>query len=77
MHGQGPDRQRLRECADEAFCRWDVILNENYQRIMKRCPYDTDAACATYAGRLREAGRAWLRSCDATAAFLSQKPGGI
>ena len=64
------------ECADEAFCYWDAILNENYQRIMKQCPYDTDEACAAYVGKLREAERAWLRYRDATAGFLSQKLGG-
>ena len=64
------------ECADDAFCYWDVILNETYRKAMKQCPYDTDEACAAYVGRLREAERAWLRYRDATVAFLSRKMGG-
>ena len=61
---------------DDAFCHWDVILNETYRKATKQCPYDTDEACAAYVGRLREAERAWLRYRDATVAFLSQKMGG-
>ena len=64
------------ECADDAFCHWDVILDENYQKAMKRCPYDTEEACAAYVRKLREAERAWLRYRDATVEFLSQKLGG-